>query len=44
MQGEEEHQHACGRVPPVVLRPPVVDVLEEGRIVDLDLGEALAGL
>lgn len=38
MQRKEEHQHPCGRVPPVMLRPSVMDVLEEGRVVDLDLG------
>lgn len=38
MQGKEEHQHPCGRVASVVLCPPVVDVLEEGWVVDLNLG------
>lgn len=38
MQGKEEYQHPSGRVPPMVLCPPVMDVLEEGWVVDLDLG------
>lgn len=37
MQSKEEYQHPRGRVPPVMLCPPVVDVLEEGWVVDLDL-------
>lgn len=37
MEGKEEHQHASGGVTPVMFRPAVVDVLEEGRIVDLHL-------
>lgn len=44
MQGKEEHQHPCGRVPPVMLCPSVMDVLEEGWVIDLDLGgENLTG-
>lgn len=38
MQGKKEYQHPSGRVPPMVLCPPVMDVLEEGWVVDLDLG------
>lgn len=37
MQGKEEYQHPSGRVPPMMLCPPVMDVLEEGWVVDLDL-------
>lgn len=37
MQREEEHQHSCGRVSSVMLCPPVMDVLEEGWVVNLDL-------
>lgn len=44
VQGKEEHQHPCGRVPPVMLCPSVMDVLEEGWVIDLDLGgENLTG-
>lgn len=38
MQGKEEYQHPSGRVPPMMLCPPVMDVLEEGWVVNLDLG------
>lgn len=37
VQGEEQHQHAGGRVAPVVPGPAVVHVLEEGGVEDLDL-------
>lgn len=39
MQCKEEHKHPCGRVAAVVLGPPVMDVLEEGWVVNLDLQE-----
>lgn len=38
VQGEEEHQHASGRVAAVMPGPVVVDVFKEGRVEDLDLG------
>lgn len=37
VQGKEEYQHPSGRVPPMMLCPPVMDVLEEGWVIDLDL-------
>lgn len=37
VQGEEQHQHPCGRVAAMVPGPVVVHVLEEGRVEDLDL-------
>lgn len=43
MEGKEEHQHASGGVAPMVFCPAVVDVLEEGRIVDLHLGGLAEG-
>lgn len=39
MEGKEQHQHASGRVAPVVSGPVVVDVFEERRVEDLDLVE-----
>lgn len=38
VQGKEEYQHPSGGVPPMMLCPPVMDVLEEGWVIDLDLG------
>lgn len=40
MEREEQHQHPCGGVSPVVLGPPVVNVFEEGWVVDLHLEES----
>ena len=37
VQGEEQDQHASGGVAAVVPGPAVVDVLEEGRVEDLNL-------
>lgn len=41
MQGKEEHQHPGRRVSSMMLCPPVMDVLEEGWVVDLDLEEKM---
>lgn len=40
VQGEEQHQHARGGVAAVMLGPVIVDVFEECRVEDLDLGHS----
>lgn len=37
MQCKKQHQHSCGGIAAMMLCPPVMDVFEEGRIVDLNL-------
>lgn len=37
VQGEEQHEHASGRVAPVMSGPVVVDVFKERWVEDLDL-------